>query len=174
MGAPPRGGGPTLVLLPGMDGTGALFSGFRAALDRRVETIVVSYPPNRDIGYAGLEALACSQLPHDRPFVLLGESFSGPIAISIAAARPPGLCGLILVCSSARNPRPLLAPLRPLLRFLPIRGVPIGLLAWPALGRFATQRLRGQIGRVLAQVPSPVIRTRLRAVLECDVSALLP
>jgi pimeloyl-ACP methyl ester carboxylesterase len=163
-----------LVLLPGLDGTGALFSNFRRALDPLIGTSVVSYPPIQDIGYIGLEGISRSLLPHDGSFVLLAESFSGPIAIAIAATRPSGLRGLILVCSFARNPRPLLAPLRHLARFLPIRAMPIGLLAWPTLGRFATAALRSELADALARVPPSVVRERLRAVLEVDVSAMLP
>jgi pimeloyl-ACP methyl ester carboxylesterase len=165
---------PTLVLLPGLDGTGALLSAFRKALDPGISTAVVSYPPAPDIGYAGLVAIARSLLPQDAPFVLLAESFSGPVSLSIAASRPAGLRGLILACSFARNPRPLLAPLAPLVRLLPIRRVPIGLLSWPTLGRLATPALRAQLADVLSRVPPAVVRSRLRAVLEIDVSALLP
>jgi pimeloyl-ACP methyl ester carboxylesterase len=173
VGQPPHVGVPTLVLLPGMDGTGTLFSGFCRALDPLIRTVVVSYPPDQGTGYAGLEPFVRSLLPRNGPFVLLAESFSGPIAISIAASRPAGLCGLILVASFARNPRPLLAPLRPLVGLLPIRRVPIGLLAWPTLGRCSTPALRAQLRDALSRVPCEVIRSRLRAVLDINVSELL-
>jgi pimeloyl-ACP methyl ester carboxylesterase len=165
---------PALVLLPGLDGTGALLAGFRRALPAGIRTVIVSYPPDREIDHAGLESIARALLPRDEPFVLLAESFSGPIGISIAASHPAGLRGLILVCSFARNPRPLLAPLRPLVRLLPIRRVPIGLLAWPTLGRFVTPSLRAQVADVLSRLPPSVVRNRLRAVLEVDVTGLLP
>ncbi len=163
-----------LVLLPGMDGTGVLFSGFRRALDPAVRTVVVSYPPDQEIDYTGLEGIVRGQLPQDEPFVLLAELFSGPIGISIAASRPAGLRGLILVCSFSRNPRPLLTPLRPLVRLLPIRSVPVALLAWPALGRFATPALRSELADALSRVSPSVVRRRLRAILDIDASALLP
>jgi pimeloyl-ACP methyl ester carboxylesterase len=165
---------PGLVLLPGLDGTGELFSGFRNALSPGIRTTVVSYPPDPGSGYAELEAIARSLLPRDMPFVLLAESFSGPIGIAVAASRPSGLLGLILVCSFASNPRPLLAPLGPLVRLLPIRLAPIRLLAWPALGRFATPALRSQLADALARAGHSVIRSRLRAILEIDATALLP
>jgi pimeloyl-ACP methyl ester carboxylesterase len=135
---------------------------------------VASYPHDRDIGYAGLEAAVRELLPREVPFVLLAESFSGPIGISIAASRPAGLRGLILVCSFARNPRPLLAPLRPLVRLLPIRPVPIRLLAWPAFGRFATPALQAELADALSRLSPSVLRQRLQAVLSVDVSAVLP
>jgi pimeloyl-ACP methyl ester carboxylesterase len=44
------------------------------------------------------------KLPRDEPYVLVGESFSGPLAIRLAAQLLPGLCGLVLVVTFARNP----------------------------------------------------------------------
>jgi len=91
-----------------MDGTGDLFAPFCAALGDEYETIIVRYPPNEILGYGELTALAQSCLPGDRPFVLLAESFSGPVAITLAAEKRNGLAGLILCASFARNPRPFL------------------------------------------------------------------
>src|SRR5436309_344825 len=97
-----------LVLLPGMHGTGELFAEFTAALGSEHEAIAVSYPQDRPLDYAQLESIVRSRLPADRPFVILGESFSGPIAISIAASAPRGLRGIILCVSFAKNPLPRL------------------------------------------------------------------
>jgi pimeloyl-ACP methyl ester carboxylesterase len=55
------------------------------------------------MGYAELLPMVTGMLP-DSPFVLLGESFSSPLSIMIAAARPAGLRGLILSSGFARNP----------------------------------------------------------------------
>jgi pimeloyl-ACP methyl ester carboxylesterase len=164
---------PKLVLLPGLDGTGFLFRRFREALDPSISTIVVSYPNDRGIDYAGLERVVRSVLPRRKPFVLLAESFSGPIAISIAASRPAGLRGLILSCSFARNPRPILAPLEPLVQFLPVRAIPSVLLSRPVLGRFATPALRAELVNALSRVSTSVIKQRIQAVLCADVSSLL-
>jgi pimeloyl-[acyl-carrier protein] methyl ester esterase len=168
---PPRC--PSLVLLPGLDGTGNLFRRFLDALDPGIRTAVVSYPQDQAVDYAGLQDIVRSSLPRQEPFVLLAESFSGPIAISIAASRPSGLCGLILTCSFARNPRPWLTPLRPAVRFLPVRAAPVALLAIPAFGRFATPALRGELAAALSRVAHSVIRSRLGAVLDVDVRARL-
>jgi hypothetical protein len=100
-----------LVLLPGLDGTGLLFEDFVAALGSDVDVVVARYPTDRPLDYANLEQIARSFIPPNIPFVLLGESFSGPIALSIAASSPPGLLGVIMCCSFARNPYPCLLPL---------------------------------------------------------------
>jgi pimeloyl-ACP methyl ester carboxylesterase len=161
------------VLLPGLDGTGALFRRFLAALDPGIRAAAIAYPHDRFVDYAGLEDIVRSALPEQEPFVLLAESFSGPVAIRIAASRPAGLRGLILTCSFARNPRRWLAPLRPLVRFLPVRAAPVAPLAAPALGRFATPALRRELAAALSDVSPSVIRGRLRAVLGVNVEALV-
>jgi pimeloyl-[acyl-carrier protein] methyl ester esterase len=74
-----------LVLLPGLDGTGKLFAAFVRALGAGVESRVVGYSPDEPLGYEELELKVRAQLPLDRSYVLLGESFSGPIAMRIAA-----------------------------------------------------------------------------------------
>ena len=99
-----------LVLLPGMDGTGQLFGRFLEALGPEVRAIVIAYPPAQNLDYSQLEAFVRSKLPSDQPFVILGESFSGPIAVSIAASPPDGLRGIVLCCSFVRNPRPAGSP----------------------------------------------------------------
>src|SRR5262249_3140052 len=170
---PPRHYKVRLVLLPGLDGTGILLRDFRKALGRHRRTILVSYPADPTLDYAALKGIARSRLPKRKPFILLAESFSGPIAISIAADHPAGLRGLILTCSFARNPIPKLAPLRPLIRMLPVRWAPVLLLAWPTLGRFVSPTLRSQLREALSRVSPSVIKKRLSAVVEVDVSTLL-
>ena len=150
----------TVVILPGMDGTGIELTDFVAALAPELEAIVVTYPNDRPMDYAGHEAVARASLPIDRPFVLLGESYSGPIAISIAASAPPGLIGLVLCCSFARNPRPALSWLRRLVPFVPTR-VPAAVPCWLLLGRFSTPRLENAIAQVLAQIAPDAFRARL-------------
>ncbi len=162
-----------MVLLPGLDGTGALFREFLQALDPAIRAAVLSYPCDRHIDYAGLEAVARSLLPRHDPFVLLGESFSGPIAIEIAASRPAGLRGLILVCSFARSPYAMLTALRPFIRFLPVRSLPAALLSLLAFGRFKTPEFTPALVQALAEVPPSIIRGRIGDVLGVDVSASL-
>ena len=163
----------TLVLLPGMDGTGELLDAFAAAVSPGIKVKVLRYPTTKALDYAGLEAVARAALPVDEPYVLLGESFSGPIAISLAASRPPQLVGLVLCCTFARNPRPSMAVFRPLLSLLPVAVAPVGLLARLLLGRFYTVVWRAALSGALDQVAPPVLRSRLHAVLSVDVSRQL-
>lgn len=163
-----------LVLLPGMDGTGTLFDEFLTTLGPSFEPIVVAYPPDRELGYSELELLVRSKLPADRPYILLGKSFSGPIAIAVAASRPPGLIGLVLCCSFARNPYPMFRSSRRLTRLIPFKILPTGLASPFAFGRFATPRLLAALRKAVGAVPGAILAARLAEVLGVDVSPLLP
>jgi pimeloyl-ACP methyl ester carboxylesterase len=166
----PRSPRVALVLLPGMDGTASLFSEFSTALGAEFEVIPVSYPSDVPLGYRELEQVARAALPEDKPFVLLGESFSGPIAIAIAASSPPGLLGLVLCCSFARNPLPLVATLRSFIKLLPVRVVPPSLLGFFLLGRFSSPSLAARFRQALSGVTPQALKARALAVLSVDVS----
>lgn len=164
---------PTLVLLPGMDGTGRLFKSLVSVLTPEVDTIVVSYPADIPLNYDKLEALARRSLPVDRSFILLGESFSGPIAISLTALRFPQQVGLILCSTFAKNPRPTFSLLKGLIPMLPIESVPFRWISGILLGRYSTANLRSARNEAITQVTRPVMQSRLQSVLEVDVSAKL-
>ena len=163
----------TLVLLPGMDGTGDSFAAFLSAPGCELDVKVVSYPTDVALGYADLEAFARAALPTDRPFVILGESFSGPIAISLAAAAPPQLKGLILCATFARNPRPAFSWLRSLVPLLPVKAAPMRVLSHLLLGKFACEELRNALAGAMAKVQASVLRTRVAEVLRVDVTSKL-
>ncbi|MDM0097102.1 alpha/beta hydrolase [Variovorax sp. J22G73] len=161
------------MLLPGMDGTGDLFAPLTAALGPGAAVDVVRYSGTQPQSYAELEPLVRAQLPREEPFVLLGESFSGPLAISIAAAPPPGLRGLILCCSFARSPSPGLALLRGGLLELMMKLLHLDAMRPPMrhmlLGRFATPQLAGMLQGSLRQVSGAVMARRMHEVQRVNV-----
>jgi pimeloyl-[acyl-carrier protein] methyl ester esterase len=163
----------TLVLLPGMDGTGELFAPFINKLDARFRTQVIQYPLGEPLDYCALEAFVRSRLPLTEHFALLGESFSGPIAISIASLPPPNLIATILCCTFASNPQPRLALLRRLFSFAHPKMFPVSLVAALLLGVHSTPQLRAALASALSKVTASVFRTRLRAILEVNVTAEL-
>ena len=162
----------TIVLLPGMDGTGALFAEFIAALPSGIKTVVVSYPPDEPLGYEALEAIAREKLPPE-PFVLLGESFSGPIALSLAAGTSPGLRGVVLVCSFARYPISTLDWLKGLISRFPVWLTPASLAGFVLLGRYTSQSRRRILSVAMTTVAPSTWRARVRAALTVDLSARL-
>lgn len=160
----------TLVLLPGLDGTGDLFAPLLDVLGESLPVIVVRYPPAEPLGYDELTDLAEELLPTDRSFVLLGESFSGPVAVKLAARSPRGLLGLILCVSFVASPRPRLAHLSGLLDVIPMRLLAEALGPPLLMGRYRTPGLRQLFVAAMGAVSPSVLRARLKAAARVDVS----
>lgn len=131
---------------------------------------VMRYPDDASLGYQALEVAVRSLLPSTQPFVLLGESFSGPIAIAIAARPPPNLVGAVLCCTFVSNPQPRLSPFQWLLRFVSHRSVPIAFSSRVLLGRYSDPALHSALSRALATLSPRVLRARLREVVQVDVT----
>jgi pimeloyl-ACP methyl ester carboxylesterase len=95
-----------LILLPGFDGTGMLYAPFLRELPSEIVPLVIPYPTDRICSANELLGIVLSHLPKSEPYVLLAESFSGPIALkaSILHQNPPD--ALILCASFAMCPLP--------------------------------------------------------------------
>jgi pimeloyl-ACP methyl ester carboxylesterase len=163
----------TLILLPGLDGTGLLFEPFIQALGKQTRVRLVGYPRDKPLQYQELKSYVKSLLPDNEQYVLLAESFAGPIAIQLAAEGNSQLRGLILCCTFACSPRAGLAWTGPLLNLIPFHWIPTPAISHFLLGKFTTAALRAAIAGAVAQVVPEVVRTRIRAVLEVDVSPQL-
>lgn len=161
---------PRFLLLPGLDGTGDLFEPLEGALGGEVPSTVVRYASPPLMRYAECQAAVMAQLPRDGPCVLLGESFSGPVAVAIAASQPPGLCGLVLCASFIASPRRALRWFRSLIRFMPLHAAPQWAGNFVLCGRFGDAALRQRIAQTTAGVPQHVLRTRLHEVALVDAS----
>lgn len=96
-----------LVLLPGMDGTGKLFRPFLEVCSGRV----IRYPEKKWT-YEQYADFVTQALPSE-PFVLLAESFSGPIARRVAMRKPENLKGLVLVSTFFQSPVALISKVPP-------------------------------------------------------------
>ena len=161
---------PRLLLLPGLDGTGDLFDPFVDALASDVSSTVLRYTSPPLSSYSDCRAAVLARLPSDGSYLLVGESFSGPIAIAIAAMRPPGLRGLVLVGSFVSSPRRMLRWLRPCIRFLPTHNAPRWMTDFLLLGRSAAPELRKRVGDAMAQITPAVVRARLHEIALTDSS----
>lgn len=160
-----------LVLLPGMDGTGELFAGFVAALPTEIETTVVRYPPHQPSTYADLFSLVSDSTSGLEHFVVLGESFSAPLAVRLAALRPRNLAGLVICVGFVRNPLPnwefLIKVLaRPTIFRLPL---PHFVLEYYLTGPAAPSDLKQKVHRAVRAVSPRVLAGRVREILGCDV-----
>jgi len=163
-----------LVVLPGLDGTATLHSEFVASATPAFDFVtVISYPPDKALGYPALEALVRTSLPQTVPFVLLGESFSGPVALSVAADPPPNLVGLVLSTTFSRSPISLPSSLAALTRIAPVRALPLPLLSWLLFGRWATPQLEASLQSALLAVSPTVLQFRAATAMRANASASL-
>ncbi len=163
----------SIVLLPGMDGTGELFAPLVAAWGDQFRTQVVSYPRAERLGYAALADRVRALLPRNEDYVLLAESFSGPLGVMLAAERPQRLRGLVLCATFARSPLPLLRWTAPWAQIVPLAALPGSLLAWGLLGPYATPSLLRAIRHAVQSVDPVVLAERISAVSDVDVSQAL-
>jgi len=164
-----------LVMLPGMDGTGDLFRPLVRVLPSGIAASIVTYPKDRVLPYSELHVFLDAAFPQEEPYVLLAESFSGPLAIEHCARQSPNLRGLILCGSFASNP-----VLRSIRWLCPV----VHLAAWlNPPPRWMVRRFLlgpdssdGEVDAVRAAVGSVsrgVLASRIRQVMRVDVSAAL-
>lgn len=162
---------PTLLVLPGLDGTGELLVPFAAAAPSGCRIRALRLPEEGEQSYARLAEWLHAQLP-EGPVVLVAESFSGPLAI-LVASQCARVVGLVLSTTFVRHPLPGL--LARAIRRLPAR-------AWSrpppelVLRTFLTggdAPLASALHRVLLGVSGKVIAERLAVADRIDVSAEL-
>jgi pimeloyl-[acyl-carrier protein] methyl ester esterase len=166
----------TLVLLPGMHGTGDLFEQFKSLAQRNYTIVIVRYPTAKALGREEYLELVNEALPRTADYLLVGESFSGSFAMEIASRNPPRhLVGLVLVSTFASSPIP---------RFvLPLaRALGPGLMRAPAprclvrhflMERNSRNEEVENVIETLRGVKGKVLSTRLKMILKGDVSSQL-
>jgi pimeloyl-ACP methyl ester carboxylesterase len=159
-----------LILLPGLDGTGDLFSDLLSVLPPRFQATVVSYPPDRRRSYPELCEHVTASLPRDEPYAIVAESFSGPIAIRLAAASPSRLQAVVLCGSFVYFPasdvvRLFLTCLSRVLFLIP---PPRLAVRYFLAGGDAPDELLTSFYKVAATVSRSVLSHRLRIALAAD------
>jgi pimeloyl-ACP methyl ester carboxylesterase len=160
-----------LLLLPGMDGTGILFQPLVRELPPWITPVVVNYPADQPLSYAELLPLVRDAVPANGEFLVLGESFSGPLAVMLAATRPPKLRGVILSGSFVRSPLPpLLARLAARAQGWWFRVTPSPLVRWLLLGRRPSREARELFDTALSRVTTAVLAARARAIAAVDAT----
>jgi len=152
--------------MPGMDGTGLLFRDFAHFLRAEVQHDVVRYPPSDVLGYD--ELLQRVTVP-DGDIAIVAESFSGPLAIRLAARLGERVRALVLVATFARPPSLLVAPAALcgslIFRVPPPRAALRTFLLGPDSSDVEVDALR----RVIRGVAPAVMAKRLREIAEVDV-----
>jgi len=105
-----------LIMLPGLDGTGELFSPLIDYFPEDFSFQVISYPNTQILSYVQLVEHVMGHLPVDEDYILLAESFAGPLAYKIAQSKSKHLKQIIFVASFIQIPNRLLE----LTRLIPV------------------------------------------------------
>ncbi len=161
---------PHLLILPGMPGTDALFKPLVDELEGHFEIDAVSYPPDEPLGYEQLLNFVTSRIPKKNPYFILGESFSGPLAVMAATRNQENLLGVILVASFVTSPMPRW--IYCLKRFArgPILDVrPRSHINDRLMGKKCDERTRIWIHENLPRLKNEVLSARVLAVLDVNV-----
>lgn len=166
---------PRLVLLPGLDGTGRLFEPLLEELGDSVELIVVSFPADECLSYDGLVQYVVSVLDPEETYHILAESFSGPLAIKLAASEKLKIESIMFCATFASAPRTVLmrlARIMPLELLMRMR-LPGFLIRKYLLGNSASSSLVQMLSNALSRVSPNVLAHRVKLVLQVDVRDLL-
>ena len=164
-----------LVFLPGLDGTGDLFQPFVDEFEDSENISIISYPTDRHIPYEELINYVISRLPKNKPLVILGESYSGIVALGIAEKNKLTIDGLILVATFAKYPPSLfkilsgLTPLSLLFRF----PIPDFLIKTYCFSDAANESLNSMLRKSVKSNNPAVLAKRAHEGATLDVTHLL-
>jgi pimeloyl-ACP methyl ester carboxylesterase len=161
---------PTLVLMPGLDGTGLLFERFVSSLPPNIRTCIIEYP-RIAASLEELAAVAAERLPPGR-VVLLAESFSGLVALHLLRKRHLLADKVIFVGAFGSSPR---RSLRMLLPFFPAFAwftplVPSAAWRFFCLGAGANAADIAWLKGVVTQVNPRVVAHRLKLVASAKIA----
>jgi pimeloyl-ACP methyl ester carboxylesterase len=162
-----REGRPNLncLLLPGLDGTGELFAPVLARLPTEIRAEVIAYPRDKTLDLSELAAFVLRRLPAEK-FVLVAESFSGLVALTLLPEAAERIRGVVFVGAFAEPPRPLLLRLAPMVGHSStlLRSMPSFLLRQFCVGADATATSIRELRNTISSVAPAVLVQRLAIV----------
>lgn len=154
-----------LALLPGLDGTGLLFDPLIAELPADLNPLVVRYPASSTASLTCHVDAAAEAMSGGERWLVLAESFSGPVAARLILDRPGLEIGGLIFCASFLTPprRRLLA----LIRHAPLQALfgkshPDWLVRALCLGSDADQQIIDRFHHALSQTGPKLLAARMR------------
>lgn len=164
--SPPR----SIVLLPGLDGTGMLFQPLVERLQGTYQSLVHPYSPSEveDLDTLATQAAAAINA-HAHPTVV-AESFSSLVLLTMLAAGLIQPASIVLVCGFTSCPRPLLGSLA---RPFPFEKVPRSLFWGAAATRTLLGTTKGRevelFRQAIASVRPEVLAHRIKTVISSQI-----
>lgn len=153
-----------MILLPGLDGTGKMFSPLMNELPADFDCKVIAYPESLEFVWSAYADYVMREAGDLNGAWLLAESFSGPVALTLLAKHNPKIQGLILAATFAKPPHPWLLNVT---RVLPISLLarvppPMLLLRTFLIGWNSTPELGEALKNTLREVSPAVLAGRLK------------
>lgn len=106
-----------LIFFPGLDGTGLSYEPLKKELPDDTQVTLIKYPPDKPLLLPQLVDYAVDQIPKGKPLLILAESFSGPVAVSLLSSIQLNVRGIIFCSTFVKSPRPVLLSLA---KYVPI------------------------------------------------------
>lgn len=160
---------PLFILLPGMHGTEELFGRLIKAAPPGVQTRIIAYPSDASMRFTDYVAYVRERLPIDRDYVIVAESFAGPIAITLAGEKPSGLQGLVLCNTFTRRPGSHAFLLLPLTAICSL-SLPQWMCRRYLSGSDRLDNVQVSTNAADRKTPPDVYAARLRIALKTDVT----
>jgi pimeloyl-ACP methyl ester carboxylesterase len=161
----------TILLLPGMDGTSVFFEPFVSQCQPGVEVRTFDYEALQLHSYEAIVEHIAASLPDD-DFLVLGWSFSGAVALMLAARQIPRLRGVILVATFAER------PIRRLPGFLSGLVHPALMSLYPLASKlqalvqgYSSREFRALQSRAFSRTTARSVAARVRLLMTVDVRA---
>jgi pimeloyl-ACP methyl ester carboxylesterase len=157
----------TLVLAPGIDGTGLMFSPLLAALPSHIKTQVIRYPADARWTLRQYAQFLAGQMPAGR-MVVLGESFSSIVVLELLAANLRPVEAAIFSAGFAEPPQPgrLWLTRIPILPSVLIACAPRRMVRRHLLGSSPTLQQIAVLASIQGHVQASTIAYRLRLVAD--------
>jgi pimeloyl-ACP methyl ester carboxylesterase len=159
-----------LVLLPGMDGTGELFSYILEYL-KEFDTQVISLPQTGSQDYPTIINYIKSKLPNQE-FTLIAESFSGALAAELAKEHLPNLKKIAFVATFLSPPNAALLSIAAKLPLKSLSKVPLAKYIQKQLfiGKSAKPELVDLFQSILNKLPSEILSNRIKTMQDLAFS----
>lgn len=164
-----------IVLLPGLDGTGSLFGPLLSVLPEDFIPVVITYPKDKVLYYEQLFPYIREVMPWGQPYILLAESFAGPMALKFAAEQHENIDAIVL-CSAFFSK--IAAPSPSWTSFFTKEkwfenATPDSAVKQLVTGGVCEPSLLAAIKSAISSVKPEVLSHRIRLMFETDVTAAL-
>lgn len=106
----------SLILMPGLDGTGLSFEPLLKFIPDAINITVVRYPTDKLLSFKETVECAAAQVTPGPPRIVIAESFSGPVAVQMIASGRIQAKALVLCATFAKSPYSVIWPVARFLR----------------------------------------------------------